>query len=424
MVINLTQNRLPKIRKFTLLTGAAFAIFGSVALELCKAVSASNLNEARASLQSVVPGPLEDSRKLLLAEIEDANKKGVGTKTYMALFRDLEVMVKNGEPERNIESDLKKIREALKEQLLDQPANPWTTTNPSARLTKPYAYLNSKIMPLAQARAFVLELVNKERAIHRLAPLVMDSIANAAAQMHSDEMARMGCVAHLDSRGRTPDQRYTELGGTHNVGENIASYSLVNHNGNPNELHNVKGYQFSAARLSKLEADFMNEKPPDNLHRLQTLSPEHNRLGVGLSYSENSNGQWCLVLDQEFIDQYGEYSKIPQKIVPGTAFKVSGSLNAGVILNSISIRWDPEPRPLTKEELIKSSHEYGLPEISVENYFSESNKAIKLWNQNGHQHFSLRVVPNYRWKPGLYYIVIDAVKKNHVITVSSRTTHL
>src|SRR4051812_3882805 len=47
-------------------------------------------------------------------------------------------------------------------------------------------------MNLEQARRYVLALVNRDRAEHGLAPVVMDEAATRAGQRHAEDMARVG----------------------------------------------------------------------------------------------------------------------------------------------------------------------------------------------------------------------------------------
>jgi uncharacterized protein YkwD len=340
---------------------------------------------------------LEDSRKTLLTEIEEAKEHGVGIQPYMAAFRDIESMVRIGETQEKIQLRLKQITKSLKSQLLDQMTIGFSSTANNLFLADSK---NSRGMPLQQARAYMLALVNQERARYSLSP---------------------GYSGHWDCLGRKPSQRYSELGGVHNVGENIVSHCLLFR---PDKLDNLKDHQFTAIQLSKMEAEFMNELPPDNGHRLETLRPEHNKLGIGLSYAANAAGEWFATLDQEFLDEYGTYSKLPNKIVRDKSFVVSGSLYPGVTLYSISIRWEAEPRPMTRQELWMCPHHYAEAETIVADHFPENNGPIKIWEQNGRQQFSTRLVPSHNWKPGLYYIQIWAAKNGEVILVSNRTTHL
>src|SRR6478752_222737 len=51
-------------------------------------------------------------------------------------------------------------------------------------------------MNLEQARKYVLTLVNRDRAEHGLAPVVMAGVANRAGQPHGEDMAEDRYTAH------------------------------------------------------------------------------------------------------------------------------------------------------------------------------------------------------------------------------------
>src|SRR5689334_15351400 len=76
-------------------------------------------------------------------------------------------------------------------------------------------------LTLDEARQYMLELVNRDRAALGLKPVRLDPLAAAAGQKHADEMAVNRYMAHWDLAGKLPDQRYTELGGIHHVQENV-----------------------------------------------------------------------------------------------------------------------------------------------------------------------------------------------------------
>ncbi|MBX9724947.1 MAG: CAP domain-containing protein, partial [Candidatus Obscuribacterales bacterium] len=60
-------------------------------------------------------------------------------------------------------------------------------------------------MTLAEARNYMLSLINKDRAGLKLPPVTLDEVASAAAQFHSDDMASKGYMDHYDLEGRSPD---------------------------------------------------------------------------------------------------------------------------------------------------------------------------------------------------------------------------
>jgi uncharacterized protein YkwD len=369
-----------------------------------------NCTASSAVLTSVTAGPLQPERFALLTKIQEAKNRGVGIQTYMTALLDLENMVKQGATQESIQSRLNSIESALVGQLSQQ--------DTIKRLVTPMRQKISKnLMSLKKARLYVLALVNADRARYNLSPVSLDSIASVAGQIHTDEMAAVGYGAHWDLSGKKPSQRYTEAGGIHNDSENI-EYSYGNCLSND--------HLFAAEELVEMQSSFMSEKAPHDGHRLQILRPEHNKLGVGLSCSANPNGEAFLCLAQEFIDQYGEYSKLPIAIVRSKFFDVSGSLLPGFTLDRVSIDWDPAPKPMTKEELSKT-YSYANGDCSITEFYAELEpKIVKVWKKGGRQHFTVRIVPDESWKSGLYYVSISAKssKFNRSIQVSIRTTHL
>lgn len=233
-------------------------------------------NSIVASQTEVLPGHLEHERRSLLTRIRQAETKGVGIKTYLAAFQELEKMVNAEESMEAIKLRVTSIERAFEEQLRHQKS-----------FQSKHILTNSqhKLLDLQKARLYMLSQVNRERAKYDMQPLTLDAIATKAAQTHSDEMAIIGFHSHWNTNGKKPDQRYTESGGMHNASENVGiSYTK------PKSI--IKGEliqnHFSAASLDKLHASLMNSDG----HRSQILKPEHNKLGLGLSYAATSHNGW------------------------------------------------------------------------------------------------------------------------------------
>jgi uncharacterized protein YkwD len=365
---------------------------------------------------SVLPGPLEQERLALLTKIQEAKANGVGIQNYMTAFMDLEHVVQMGTSQESIRARLDSIELALTYQLSHQEDMKHLAAPFIGR--PPVQQSQRKLMSLDKARLYILGLVNADRAKYHLSPLTLDAIASAAGQMHTDEMVKFGYCRHWDMLGRKPWQRYSEAGGTCNVGENLCFSG-----GNSQSTDHL----FSSAEIESLHVAFMDEKPPDDGHRLQILRPEHNKLGVGLSCSVNAGNVIRLALAQEFIDDYGEFSKLPNKIVRGKPFEVSGSLFPGWKQDSIVIRWEPEPKPMTKEELDRMPHSCSMPAESSSYDSKEDTMAtMKVWTKDKRVHFSVRLTPDESWKSGLYYVLIWAgrTKDRAPTLVSTETTHL
>jgi|GEM_PF-704055 len=365
---------------------------------------------SRVSLK-VKPGTLEAERTALLKDILEVKENNkIGIKAYMSAFEDIENLVDKGVSRESLQTRLDSLENALSKQKTQ-----FTVTRTIK--TRPKTMPSKKLLSLEQARLYVRDLVNADRAKYHLAPVTLDSIATAAGQLHTDEMAAIGCCSHWDPAGKKPSQRYTEAGGIHNDSENFAHTF-----GNCLSKNNL----FAAEELESMQRSFMAEKAPRDAHRLQILRPEHNKLGIGVSYFVDHDGESHLCLAQEFVDQYGEYTKLPDAIIRSKPFDVSGCLFPSWTLDRVSINWEPTPKPMTKEELIKTG-DYTNGDCSVTEFYAKLEpKIVKVWTKEGRQHFTVRVVPEESWKAGLYYISIWAKSSNinRAIEVSTRTAYL
>src|SRR5437660_1244421 len=74
-------------------------------------------------------------------------------------------------------------------------------------------------LSLDEARQYMVELINRDRAALERKPVRLDPVAMDAGQKHADEMALNRYMAHWDLAGKLPDQRYAEQGGIHHVQE-------------------------------------------------------------------------------------------------------------------------------------------------------------------------------------------------------------
>ncbi|MCU0552131.1 MAG: CAP domain-containing protein, partial [Leptolyngbya sp. Prado105] len=101
------------------------------------------------------------------------------------------------------------------------------------RIGKPQTTIWNASSPrqLPELRAFALELVNRDRQINGLPPLVEDPLLTKAAQLHAEDMKTRNYYNHITPEGKTPTDRFTAIGGQGGVGENIMlqSGSLGSH---------------------------------------------------------------------------------------------------------------------------------------------------------------------------------------------------
>lgn len=351
---------------------------------------------------SVKPGPLEAERRGLLRDIYEGKSNGIGIKNYLVQFQNIEEMAEKGEPVQNIQQKLDSMWNELDEQ------------TKCIRVSK----AGIRELTLEQARNYMVSIVNADRAKYRLPPVTLDPVASIAGQKHCEELTAKNYISHWNTQGKKPDQRYTESGGADNDSESIAL-----HYGNKRSF---KKNLISVSDLEKVEWALFSERPPKDGHRLNILRPAHNKLGIGLSYVADGQHAGLFALSQEFIDHYGEYSKLPLSIFRGKNFEVSGTLAKGVKLESVEIHFEAEPKQMSIDEL-KKTHSYSkASDFITDACVGNSPSDILVKYRGGREQFSCQFTPQRDWKPGLYYVMIYAVLKgeNNSTLISTRTVHL
>jgi uncharacterized protein YkwD len=130
---------------------------------------------------------------------------------------------------------------------------------------------------LEAVRAQLIDLLDEHRRAQGLGPFGIDPRAEAAAQSHALDMARSGVLRHVDPDGRTPFDRYHAQGGhARYYAENVAWYGLAD-----------QSRAALAGAIDKLDAQMMAERPPDDGHRANIVSPLYDSVGIGIAVGPN-----------------------------------------------------------------------------------------------------------------------------------------
>lgn len=120
-------------------------------------------------------------------------------------------------------------------------------------------------------RQSVLSLVNQERRRYNRPPLRLNSQLTAAAQAHSEDMARHNHATHKGSDGSTFGQRAKRHGyNWRRIAENVAS-------GQSSPSHVMSGWMKSSG------------------HRSNLLNSIYKDIGIGIAYSRNGRPYWTQV---------------------------------------------------------------------------------------------------------------------------------
>jgi hypothetical protein len=288
-----------------------------------------------------------------------------------------------------------------------------------------------QLLDLDTARQYMLTIINRDRASVGAPPVVLDpGVPTQVGQMHSDEMAINGYLSHWTMDGRKPDERYAEAGGRDAVAENAFTSlegTAADDAANPRKLDLSGSPVFHRYELDNIEGDFFNEKPPNDGHRLNIINPNHTQVGLGLSFASMFGAGVRTACAQEFVTKHADFSDIPKTLAAGEKFRLTGKLQPSVQIKTVDLRWESLPKPMSIAELNKTSG-YSIPDKVVASYFPAADQAPNSINvtpsPEGDQ-FSVEVVTEPDWQPGLYYLTVWAeVQPNKEEAVISTRTFI
>lgn len=264
-----------------------------------------------------------------------------------------------------------------------------------------------RVLSLQEAQDYLLTLINKDRAEFHCPAVVFDKKASDAAQLHAYDTALQAYNDHYDPEGRSPDWRYTLLGGTQLVMENQLGVTLHF----AHKFRMARRQRFSKQEIESVETAFFDEKPPKDGHRKNILNPRHNRVGIGLASMvfDQPNGEQEINVTacEEFVDYYGTFDPLPLSAQRGTTLVLNGKLDPGTKVHSLLVKRGDLPQPRKLESLRQDAyHGYTLPEERVSaiyppNIVQDSEGAFKV---------EIKIPQN--WKDGLYYFEVWASNGN------------
>lgn len=224
---------------------------------------------------------------------------------------------------------------------------PASTSPPSVPTQSPPVSPTTTVPPASELVQYTLDLINRDRADHGLAPVTLG--ANTAAQLHAEDMLREYYLSHWDTDGMKPYMRYTLAGGTNDETENSAYSGWFDKSEDPSRYRplDVK------AELATLEHQMVYDDDASNWgHRDNILNKWHRRVNLGIA----SDGH-RLALVQQFEGDYLTFSQPP--IFQDGALVVIGQSSLGMV-DSVGVYYDPLPLPLTQAELQAKPHSYSL----------------------------------------------------------------
>jgi uncharacterized protein YkwD len=201
---------------------------------------------------------------------------------------------------------------------------------------------------LAKIKQELVDLINRQRRSMGLRKVELDDFASRVGEQHCQEMLKDDYISHWNRAGLKPYMRYSFAGGDDGVAENLSAlHGSVRFN-----AENVYGV------VENLHMRMYNERPPDDYHRQTILQPQHTHVGIGIAY-----GPEGLRLSEEFVARYVEMQPIPRSVKVGDKITIKGRLLYDQTdLHNIYIFYEPFPKPISIEELLRLLTPYGFPD--------------------------------------------------------------
>lgn len=256
-------------------------------------------------------------------------------------------------------------------------------------------------MSVADARAYMVELINRDRATMHLAPVKLDTGAGqTAGQAHADDMAKHGFLGHWGTDGSVPEERMTRAGGADFDMENALCFT--------DEKERVLDPRPSIekAEIEKAESMFFNEKPPNDGHRRNILKPFHKKVGIGIAQPKSTATEIAVpCISQELQDPYGTYEPIPAQMRVGDKLRVAGKIDSVAKFAGVGLARIDTPKPIAVAELNKR-RSYPIPQ-PFQMYWPKGYKTPIPVAVNGNA-FDITVPLSDGGKAGLYEVSVWA----------------
>ncbi len=273
--------------------------------------------------------------------------------------------------------------------------------SPPSKSAAPEGAPSAKALTIAQARKYMLKLINRDRASVGLPPVELDDgAATRAGQAHAEDMAKNGYLGHWGSDGSVPEQRFTEAGGVDMVLENSSCFT----DEKPRTLD--KSPRIDPRNVELAEDMFFHEQPPHDGHRKNILKPWHKRVGIGIAQPVATTTEIPVpCFAQEFSDPYGTYSSVPRKAHVGDALHVQGTVSAPATFAGVGLARVDAPQSIDVAELNRR-RSYPVP-TPYQMYWPPGFQTPIPVRVNG-SHFAVEVPLTDKGKGGMYELSVWA----------------
>ena len=196
---------------------------------------------------------------------------------------------------------------------------------------------------LHAAKVELVAVINKEREAAGMGPLVLDSIASEAADVHCSEMVENNFSSHWNLKGEKPYQRYFHAGCRDHVTEIFGGYDA------PKDTAFDLTTAAVLKQMTEMHEKTMGASSGDETHDASNvLDPLHTHVGIGVAVSETS-----FRMLEVYLDRYVRIDDEVSVEMTGTEINFKGSMverdgNWGPY--ACVVYYDEPPVALTGEE--------------------------------------------------------------------------
>ncbi len=198
---------------------------------------------------------------------------------------------------------------------------------------------------------YTLLVINEDRASSGLTPVALSSVPSG--QQHADSMDYYGYFSHWDNQGYKPYERYTLLGGTGSVSENVAlNYCTTSPPGSARPVAARCSLQTVESAINGSEWMMMNNDSAccNNGHRVNILDSLHNRVSVGIAYNSTT-----VYLVEDFENSFigSESLRLSAGVVTlqGSMLEAEKGWMRSAAGSEIAVYYDPSPSNINVAEL-------------------------------------------------------------------------
>jgi len=198
---------------------------------------------------------------------------------------------------------------------------------------------------------YALALINSDREQAGLPAVTLSSVPSG--QQHADSMDYFGYFSHWDTQGYKPYMRYSLLGGTGAMSENIGLTYCTDSSPSSTLLTLAPcNLQTIENGISSSEWSMMNNDAVccSNGHRDNILDPLHNEVSIGIAYNSTTSALY-------FVEDFqNDYITLSSPIVnPGNQIVVVGSMTTEEDVSQITVYYDALPQAMTTSQLDSTS---------------------------------------------------------------------